>query len=74
MGSKNSDIPSSIVLYNALIAAIEGREALDTVARAYASYVLACNAGNKSAAADKLQIDRRTLHRWETERKRESIG
>jgi len=37
--------------------------------RKYACYVLACHGGNKSKAADALEVDRRTLHRWEIERR-----
>lgn len=61
--------PRSITLYNNLIAAIEKRASIATVCRMYALYVLACHAGNKSRTAEVLEIDRRTLHRWEKERR-----
>ncbi len=59
---------SAITLYNELISAIEERSSMQKVMRKYACYVLACCAGNKSKAAERLDLDRRTLHRWEVER------
>lgn len=59
--------PHAITLYNELQAAIRKREKMGVVMRLYASYVLATLAWNKSQTADALQVDRRTLRKWEAE-------
>lgn len=67
--SEKAPSSSAIILFNELVSSIEQREPLQKVVRKYACYVLACHGGNKSKAADALEVDRRTLHRWEIERR-----
>ncbi len=59
--------PHSITLLNELHTAINRREKMCVIMRLYASYVLASHAWNKTRAADALEVDRRTLRKWETE-------
>jgi hypothetical protein len=66
--NEHGELPRSITLYNELVEAIRKHASMLTVCRAYACYVLACYASNKSKTADVLKLDRRTLHRWEKER------
>jgi DNA-binding NtrC family response regulator len=68
MESDDANPPRSITLYHDLVEAIKARRTMTVVCRLYACYVLACHGGNKSKAAEVLEMDRRTLHRWEKER------
>jgi len=65
---EENELPRSITLYNELLDAIMKHATMSAVCRAYACYILACYAGNKSKTADVLRLDRRTLLRWEKER------
>lgn len=55
-----------------LVEAIERSAPLAEVVRLYAFHVLEKMGGNKVHTAERIQIDRRTLQRWE--RQREARG
>lgn len=56
---------AAITLYNELLAAIHRHDNLHHICMLYTLYVLACCGGNKSKAATVLDVDRRTVHKWE---------
>lgn len=64
---------SAILIYNKLAAAIAERAPLETVSMLYSCYVLANYSWNKSRAALRLGIARRTLHRWDCKRALEEV-
>lgn len=47
-----------------LIAGIEDRVSMKEMHLLYVEYVLATTGGNRSRAADRLGVDRRTVQRW----------
>lgn len=49
----------------ALLGAIDRRASLREVEIAYVRYVLTCLGGNKVHAARAIEVDRRTIQRWE---------
>lgn len=59
--------PHSITLHNELQAAIKRRDKMRVIMRLYASYVLATHGWNKAQAVEALEVDRRTLLKWERE-------
>jgi DNA-binding NtrC family response regulator len=60
----NLDIPANEA-YKKLLSLISEAKPLHEVDRAYAAFVLLRNNGNKLQASKRLQVDRRTLQRWE---------
>lgn len=59
--------PHCITLLNELQAAIRRRDKMRVIMRLYASYVLATQGWNKSQTVEVLEVDRRTLRKWEAE-------